>query len=1029
MRLLTSGIRLIVVMEGKRRIRDTSAVTATATTTTSAAAAPATTITATTKHTQRATTKRHTSTLRDTTTKKRTHRNTLTKTQAKRDAKRHQRHGCTTTATTTATGTAATKAYYHTSKEDYTGRNKTRQDDTTGGSGSSSGTFRKRRSGTAFWNACLQCEHMLHLLGVPVVRAKAEGEALCALLNQHNIVDGVISNDGDCLLFGATVLYTRFSLDNLDKGQVIRYDANDLHAILRQCDDVDIDVDVDADVSDRMDMDVDMSTGIGTGMSTNMDMGMDKAELGRFQLSRDDLIAFAILTGSDLAGSGMHKVGHMKAIRFIRKCQLDNPLHKATAAMNELRSWEKAAAATAVASASTARGGGAGVMCLPINTTSAASGSTTATDILNANANAKSNGAVVKAATTATAIASKHDVHVEAEATAVTEVTREKGEKQGKCCSRCSHTGTKSHHKKHGCTMCGTEPGEACYELTTEDRFRMFLRTKSLQMKPHFDPSHVHALYMRPNDNQLPIDIAIALQQQKQQHPHHQQQHEQHQHEHQQQHLFSKQPQLGALLAMTTIVKGRCLQESRDYLKRVVGQLLSRAEVQGDYDDVVDRVDSQSNTAPLPPPPLTPYNCNMSASRERPVPIRITRSTTRHGIASYEIEWHVQATLTDEHGEDANGYSYTTMENKQLIDKKWPSLVQAYQQVEAERKKQGDGEQHRRRAFIEMLLGHGGRDIDKDASANGHADVDADVDADAGVVGGCGGVTMAATAPAPATVPVPVSMGMAAKADDNHHSRRKKKKKCRVDVQREQFFQQALPARNATNTNTNANTHHVIHPPCQVLNKPGAHAKSHDVQRIQVRSGVCVVASSHTTQRDEKRGYSQDDVNSNKNKKQELVSDAKVALPARQSVPVPVPALKEKDPHLPGLVSILQVQVKSDDTSSSSSYSSTFSNSSHSSAASTSATVASVSATVAPSSTSSSLSCSWSDPSPYLNKHPECATVEPLTPRKPLFCRMGSLLMNMTPTVSSLCTHPLRHVYVPFGRRTYFCIIFMFVVR
>jgi hypothetical protein len=32
-----------------------------------------------------------------------------------------------------------------------------------------------------------------------VIHAKAEGGALCALLNQWRIVDGISSNDGDCL--------------------------------------------------------------------------------------------------------------------------------------------------------------------------------------------------------------------------------------------------------------------------------------------------------------------------------------------------------------------------------------------------------------------------------------------------------------------------------------------------------------------------------------------------------------------------------------------------------------------------------------------------------------------------------------------------------------------------------------------------------------------------------------------------------------------------------------------------------------
>ncbi len=182
-------------------------------------------------------------------------------------------------------------------------------------------TFRKRRSGAPFWKACERCETMLKLLGVIVVRATAEGEALCALLNQRGIVDGVISNDGDCLLFGAKVLYTKFSVENLDKSSVVRYDANNIRVIL------------DDDDADRFDETVQKSK-----------QGQDVVEL-----SRKDLIAFAILTGSDLAGDGLSKVGCRKAIRFIRKCQIDNPLKviadgDSSPALTQLLSWEQTAA-------------------------------------------------------------------------------------------------------------------------------------------------------------------------------------------------------------------------------------------------------------------------------------------------------------------------------------------------------------------------------------------------------------------------------------------------------------------------------------------------------------------------------------------------------------------------------------------------------------------------------------------------------------------------------------------------------------
>jgi flap endonuclease GEN len=180
--------------------------------------------------------------------------------------------------------------------------------------------FRKRRSGTAFWRACQACEDMLKTLGVPVVRAKAEGEALCALLNQRGIVDGVISNDGDCLLFGAKVVYTRFSIDNLDKKQVIRYDASELRGFVSDTED---DADANAAAHECVTSDENSSC---------------------VPLGRGDLISFALLTGSDLAGNGLPKVGHKKAMRFIRQCQSDSPLSPTTATIDELKSWARTAA-------------------------------------------------------------------------------------------------------------------------------------------------------------------------------------------------------------------------------------------------------------------------------------------------------------------------------------------------------------------------------------------------------------------------------------------------------------------------------------------------------------------------------------------------------------------------------------------------------------------------------------------------------------------------------------------------------------
>ena len=430
-------------------------------------------------------------------------------------------------------------------------------------SGDTADKFRKRRSGTAFWKACKDCENMLGLLGVPVVRAKSEGEALCALLSQRGIVDGVISNDGDCLVFGAKVIYTKYSNENLDNGRVIRYELGSLYAEVEASDDEDI----------------------------------GDSETGTIvKLSRSDLISFALLTGSDLVGAGLPKVGHKKAIRFIRKCQQDNPLTKETASLDELRSWAIAATAD-----------------MPLH----------------------------------------HDSGAD----------KEKG--SNKCCSRCNHTGSKRSHEKHGCAICGTEPGEPCYLVTAEDRFRKSLRAKALAMRPKFDPSQVYEAYMRPNANQLPVQF-VGLHA-----------------------VHMSPPRLVSLLGMPLIVKGRSFEGSRAFVRNQVSQLLSRRELHRGNHSLAEE---------------TANGVDRHITRERPVAKEINKALTQNQVPCYEVTWIVNATATDENGEGVDGYEYTTVEARDLVEQKYPKLVEAFQAVQIERAKQGDGMKNQRRDFLENIL-------------------------------------------------------------------------------------------------------------------------------------------------------------------------------------------------------------------------------------------------------------------------------------------------------------------------------------
>ena len=429
--------------------------------------------------------------------------------------------------------------------------------------------YQRRRSGTKFWKACESCIEMLKMMGVPVFRAAAEGEALCALLNQRGIVDGVVSNDGDCLLFGAKVLFTKFSNENLENSKVIRYDANDIRALVVDCDDSDEDLPDEA---------VDKA-------QTKI---QNKGEI--INLSREDLIAFALLTGSDLAGNGLSKVGMRKALRFIRKCQVDNPLTPSAAAINELKSWARAAS-------------------------------------------------VVSQLAVPEGSSDSRTAH----------------------CSCCCHPGSTVAHKKHGCKLCGTNPGEACFRVSPGGRFRKSLRAKALAVRPKFDPTFVVLAYNQPNKNQVPFNLVGKTSAT----------------------LEMALPKLNKMLRASLIVRGHSLAESRSYIRQSLAKLVARTYL---FNSAQQLGKNASSTIQL--------------SQGRPVPQKITKELFQKSTPCYEVLWKVSATITDEDGNCVDGYEFLTVENRELIRKCHPDLVQTFKTTENERKKQGDSEQVRRRAFL-----------------------------------------------------------------------------------------------------------------------------------------------------------------------------------------------------------------------------------------------------------------------------------------------------------------------------------------
>ncbi|XP_060873561.1 flap endonuclease GEN [Metopolophium dirhodum] len=57
-----------------------------------------------------------------------------------------------------------------------------------------------------------QCELLLNIMGVTCVYSHGEAEQLCAILNEKGIVNGIVTQDSDCFLYGARIVYRNFNV-------------------------------------------------------------------------------------------------------------------------------------------------------------------------------------------------------------------------------------------------------------------------------------------------------------------------------------------------------------------------------------------------------------------------------------------------------------------------------------------------------------------------------------------------------------------------------------------------------------------------------------------------------------------------------------------------------------------------------------------------------------------------------------------------------------------------------------------------
>ncbi|CAA0842627.1 Flap endonuclease GEN-like 1 [Striga hermonthica] len=121
-----------------------------------------------------------------------------------------------------------------------------------------------------------ECVELLELLGMPVVKAKGEAEALCAQLNREGHVDACITADSDTFLYGAQCVIKRFQPNS--KEPLECYHISDIE------------------------------TGLG--------------------LKRNHLIAISLLVGNDHDLNGITGIGIDKAVRFVKSFDEDEILNR-----------------------------------------------------------------------------------------------------------------------------------------------------------------------------------------------------------------------------------------------------------------------------------------------------------------------------------------------------------------------------------------------------------------------------------------------------------------------------------------------------------------------------------------------------------------------------------------------------------------------------------------------------------------------------------------------------------------------------
>ncbi|MBW2987204.1 flap structure-specific endonuclease, partial [Candidatus Woesearchaeota archaeon] len=127
-----------------------------------------------------------------------------------------------------------------------------------------------------------ESQELLEALGIPVIQAPSEGEAQAAHIVKQGDADAVVSQDADCLLFGAPKLIKNLS------------------------------------VAGRKKMPSKLSY-----TTIKPEMIILKENLKNLGLSQDQLIALGLLVGTDFNPGGIRGIGPKKGLKLVREHKKD----------------------------------------------------------------------------------------------------------------------------------------------------------------------------------------------------------------------------------------------------------------------------------------------------------------------------------------------------------------------------------------------------------------------------------------------------------------------------------------------------------------------------------------------------------------------------------------------------------------------------------------------------------------------------------------------------------------------------------